>query len=295
MGQAPGDYHQKFWGGGLHVWLSYPEETSPGDSFEIEVHIVSGKFPRGNHVDEVKAKVSVLTDTVPVVLFDDTLILDTYMSNGETFTQSISVTLPIDARWFTTIQMDTVSFKQDLTNRQEAHVTLDSTQVRMSTYFDLEQQIQELQSYNTQLGQQIGELQDQLDMFQGGDSDVQELVDEYIQLRETFDELFAIHEANIEYIEAFESQMGDTISEKDEQIEELNLWVEELLEDNQRLELEVESAVAKLNEYLEVNVTSSEEGDNGEVIIDHTGRNIFLGTTVLSSLIAVALFMRLRK
>jgi hypothetical protein len=124
LGQSPGDYHTKFWGGGLHVWLSYPEEASPGDDLDIEIHIISGKFPRGNQVEEIKAKIAVLTDTSSVTLYDDTLIQNIYLPSGDTFSQSISVTLPGDARWFVTIQMDTVSYQQDMTNRQEAHVTL---------------------------------------------------------------------------------------------------------------------------------------------------------------------------
>ena len=146
-GLTPGDYHEKFWGGGLNVWVHYPEEAEPGDSITVNVYIVSGKYPRGNHVQEVKAKISVLTSTSPVVLHDSTLISNTYIQSGSFHNQSIPITLPSDARWFMSIQIDTLSFQQDQTNRQEGHVILDATQIRTSTYSDLQQQIQELQAF----------------------------------------------------------------------------------------------------------------------------------------------------
>ena len=93
-GLTPGDYNQKFWGGGLHVWLSYPNDASPGDTVNINIYILSGKFPRGNEVESIQAKISVLGATTTVVLYDNILISNMYLQSGGTFNQTISVTLP---------------------------------------------------------------------------------------------------------------------------------------------------------------------------------------------------------
>ena len=288
-GLTPGDYHEKFWGGGLNVWVHYPDEAEPGGSITVNIYIVSGKFPRGNQVEEVKAKISVLTTSSSAVLHDSTLISNTYMQSGEEYNQSIQVSLPSDARWFMTIQMDTVSYQQDMTNRQEAHVTLDATQIRVSTYSDLQAQIEELKAYNTQLGQQISQLQNQVDAIQdlGDDPD---LLSEYIELQDTFNELLELHSANVEYIENFEAQMADTVNKKDTRIGELDEQVAALTEEYQRLESELESTLSELEEYLATESTNSEP--EVEVVTDYGSRNLFIGTTLLASAIAIALYIR---
>ena len=295
LGQSPGDYHLKFWGGGLHVWLSYPEEASPGDELDIEIYIVSGKFPRGNQVEEVKARIAVLTDTSSVVLYDDTLIQNTYLPSGDTFTRSISVTLPGDARWFVTIQMDTVSYQQDMSNRQEAHVTLDTTQVRDSTYQDLDDQIDELLAYNNQLGQQITLLTEQLDSIGEGNYTGNlnsTLLEEYLDLKETYDALMAGQEDNIAMINSLEEEYTATIDEKEAYIEELEDETESLSKENARLNEEnvmlsdeKEAAMAELNELIEAQSTETP---------DNSGRSLLIVSNLVTLVAVIALFMRLR-
>jgi hypothetical protein len=286
--QSPGDYHQKFWGGGLHVWLSYPEEASPGDDLDIEIHIISGKFPRGNQVEEVKAKIAVLTDTASVTLYDDTIIQNTYLPSGDTFTQSITVTIPSDSRWFVTIQMDTVSYQQDGTNRQEAHVTLDSTQVRDSTYQDLEYQIDELQAYSNQLGQQINLLMEQMGSMEGDNQTItlnSTCLEAYAELHEAYDTLMAEQEDRNAMLAALEEELGATIEEKEAYIEELEGEIEQLSKETARLFEEKEAVEAELNEYIEAHETETP---------DNSTRNMLIVTNLVTLVAAIAIFYRLR-
>ena len=278
-----GDYHLKFWGGGLHVWLYYPEDARPGDSVNINLYIVSSKFPRGNFVGEVNAKVTVLTSSSQVTLFDQKLISDTYMQSGSTFNHTMAVSLPADARWYITVQVDSVSYQQDMTNRQEAHVTFEATKIVSSTYSDLQENIQEYQVLCNGLDQKYKELSQQLEDLQtpiSGDctqiqSDYLQLMQEYTSLTNQYNALLldnqsltsgeledALHELEGMYselqveLEATITSMEDAMLERDEYIEELEEETQFLSEENQNLVNEVES--------LEVELTQQQIADASE-------------------------------
>jgi hypothetical protein len=307
-----GDYHLKFWGGGLNFWLYYPEDASPGDSVNLNIYIVSSKFPRGNHVGEVNVKVTVLTTTSQITLFDQKLITDTHMQSGSNFNQTISVNLPSDARWYLTVQMDTVSYQQDLTNRQEAHVTLDTTKIVTSTYSELQDNILEYQALYNKLDQKYKELSQQLEDLQTpvtGDcthlqSDYLQLMQDYTSLTTQYNELLLSNqtEANgdlentmqemeqmyAELLEEFEAtiaSLDEAIHERDEYIAELEGETQALSEENQNLEDEIEVLEGELES--ELGAAEELEVIRERLSIAVTLRNI-LGLLTALSLGAVA-------
>jgi predicted RNase H-like nuclease (RuvC/YqgF family) len=271
------------------------------------VYIVSSKFPRGNHVGEVNVKVTVLTTSSQVTLFDQKLITDTYMQSGSTFNQTISVILPSDARWYLTVQMDTVSYQQDLTNRQEAHVTLDATKIVTSTYSELQDNILEYQALYNKLDQKYKELSQQLEDLQTpvtGDctqlqSDYLQLMQDYTSLTTQYNELLlsnqtgdngnlenALQEMEQMYTELHEefeatiTSLEEEIHHQEEYIEELQGETQALSEENQNLEDEIEA----LEGELESKLGNEEELEviRGRLSSAVTARNILGLLTTLS-------------
>lgn len=310
-----GDYNLKFWGGGLHVWLHYPEDTSPGDTVNFNIYIVSSKFSRGNHVGEVKFKISALVGSNQVTLYDDTLIYDTYMQLGSAYNDTISVTIPSDARWYLTLQVDTVSYEQDMTNRQEAHVTFDSTKVVTYTYNDLEQNIQEYKQLYNQLNEKYIELKQQLESIQtptNGEctqlqTDYLQLMQDYITLTNQYN-LFISNNQTIpnnqdmeelysNLIAEFEgtiTELEQNINEKEEHIAALQGETQGLHEENQNLVNELMALEEELEHYQTTHQVSEEEYDQihsrlGETI---TIRNMLGLTTLLSLLAAIAVYLK---
>lgn len=314
-----GDYHEKFWGGGLNVWVHYPEEATPGDNININVYITSSKFGRGNQVEEVNVKITCLTGGASQTLYDNKVLNYVYMPNGDTQNTSIPLSLPSDARWYITVIIDTVSYEQDWTNRQEAHVILDTTQIRSKTYNDLEQQIQELQLYSNQLGDQITQLQNQLNNLQTTpDSEIEEkyydLLNEYLELAQllnqqpsdnqgaTIDqdlinrvtELETLNSGLSEQIETLTAQLEGNDAEKNTMIDELNGNIESLTREKNDLAAELETTDAEYQQYKETHTVSSEEYDSLTNTIQQTQniRNLLAVITVLSILAAATLYMR---
>jgi hypothetical protein len=302
-----GDYHLKFWGGGLNIWLYYPEDASPGDSVNLNVYIVSSKFPRGNHVGEVYLKVTALTTSSQITLFDQKLITDTYLQSGSTFNQTISVTLPSDARWYLSVQMDTVSYQQDLTNRQEAHVTLDTTKIVTSTYSELQNNILEYQALYKTLDQKYEDLSQQLENLQTpvtGDctqlqSDYLQLMQEFTSLTTLYNELLLSNQTKADgdlqndlqemeqiyanLLEEFEAtiiNMDELIHEKDVNLAELEEETQFLLEENQKMEDEIKSLEFELES--EENAAEELEVIRGKLNSAVGLRNILALLTLLS-------------
>ena len=79
---TPGDYNLKYWGGGLNIWISYPQDASPGDTVKVNIYVLSGKYARGNYVEEVKAIISVLTNSGSATLLNQILLSDNLMPPG---------------------------------------------------------------------------------------------------------------------------------------------------------------------------------------------------------------------
>jgi len=312
-----GDYHLKFWGGGLNIWLYYPEDASPGDSVNLNVYIVSSKFPRGNHVGEVNAKVTVLTTSSQVTLFDQKLITDTYMQSGSTFNQTISVTLPPDARWFLTVQMDTVSYQQDLTNRQEAHVTLDTTKIVTSTYSELQDNILEYQALYNQLDQKYKELSQQLEDLQTpvtGDctqiqSDYLQLMQDYTSLTNQYNALLldnqtgangdlenALQEMEQMYIELLEefeatiTSMEEEIHDRDEYIGELEGETQALSQENQILVEEIEALEGELDS--DIDAKEELEFIRGRLNSAVTARNVLGFSTLMFLAATIVVYLK---
>ena len=312
------DYHQRFWGGGLNIWVNYPEEASPGDNINVNVYIESGKFSRGNQVEEVRLKLSVLTASSSSVLYDNVLLSNTYIPLGDTFNKSIPVTLPNDSRWYMTIQMDTVSYQQDGTNRQEAHVILDAIWIRASTYYDLEQQVMEIQAYSNQLDQKYNELKTQLDNLQTtqGDQlekDYLELVESYIYLVNQYNQQLSYNQTTInpdtvnallemetmyqqllQEVDAISTQLADTVSEKEAIIQMKDEEIEELHTRNQALLQEKDSIMNEFNEYQASHVVSQSEYDGLDERLEaaYSTRNSLIIITAVCIVIAIALYRK---
>ena len=319
-GLGPGDYHQKFWGGGLHVWVSYPEDASPGDTINLNVYILSGKYPRGNQIESVQAKISVLGASTTNVLYDKSLVSNSFLQSGKTLNQTIPVTLPSDARWYVSVQMDTVSYHQDNTTRIEAHVTLDCTKVRSNTYQDLEQQNQELQAYLNQVNQKISELQTKLNTIPDDEiappqQDYLELLQNYVTLSEQYSNLLqenhivtdpelsqqvnemrnAIMELE-EEIMILTSGLDEEIGSREELINALSNENQALNEDLQQQIVEKEDALESLNTYKESYTITEEEYHELKSRVNRLSstRTLTMGALLISIAAALAVYLKLR-
>ena len=307
-GLGPGDYHQKFWGGGLHIWLSYPEDASPGNTIDLNIYILSSKFPRGNQVESVQAKINVLGATSSNTLYDDTIISNTYLQSGDSINKTITVTLPSDSRWYVTAQLDTVSFQQDGTNRQEAHVTLDCTEVKTDTYESLEQQKQELEAYLNLMNQNLADLQTQLDNIPDDEigSDLQQnylqLMQDYALLSNRYNLLIQDDQATSDPdLDNPETDHDDLITQLEDEILSQEEIIQDLSIENNGLHTEInqqitekDEAIEILNIYKETHTVSQEEYEETQAKLNNTifTRNITLGALILS--IAAALFLKYR-
>jgi hypothetical protein len=316
-GITQGDYHQKFWGGGLNIWVHYPEEAIPGENLSVNVYILSSKFSRGNQVEEVSVTISCLTSSSNKILYDDTILSYVYMHNGDTLNTSIPVSLPVNARWFMTIKIDTISYEQDWSNRQEAHVILDATQIRHNTYNDLEQQILELQAYNAQLGDKISMLQNQLDNFTAiPDTQLEEdylnLLEEYLELTNllnqqisnnqtesgdqinTINELESLNQYLTEQIDYLIIQLEDKDADKEMTIIEFEDEIQRLIQENNHMLTELESTRTEYDEYKEIHTISSAEYDalSSNIHQANNTRNILAIISILSIIIAVTVYVR---
>ena len=316
-GLTQADYHQKFWGGGLNIWLNYPEDASPGETFKVNIYILSSKFARGNQVEEVKVKITCLTSSSTQVLYDNTLMSYVYMQNGETLNTSIPITLPKDARWYMTIMIDTVSYQQDYSNRQEAHVILDSTQIRTTTYNDLEKQKLELQAYIIQLDQKYSELLDKVNTIQTTpdsqlEQDYLDLVEEYLLLTDMYNQLSssdmtgtgdlvdAVHE-----LEAMNQQLMENAETFTTQLAEKEIEINEIIsnfsEERQALITEINEATADkqaiTSEYQEYKETHDVTNETFETLTTQLNQSIVIRNslaviTIISIAAAAALYMR---
>jgi hypothetical protein len=319
-GLGPGDYHQKFWGGGLHVWVSYPEDASPGDTINLNVYILSGKYPRGNQIESVQAKISVLGASTSNVLYDNTLISNSFLQSGKTLNQSIPVTLPSDARWYVTVQMDTVSYHQDNSTRMEAHVTLDCTKVRSNTYQDLERQNQELNAYLNQVNEKISEFQTQLNSIPDDEiappqQDYLELLQDYVTLSEHYSNLLQEnHTVTDPELSQQVNEMSNAIIELEEEIMILTSGLDEeigsredlinaLSNENQALDedlhqqiAEKEEAVESLNIYKETYTVTEGEFHELESRVNSLSytRTLTTGALIIAIAAAIAVYLKLR-
>jgi hypothetical protein len=304
FGLTPGDYNQKFWGGGLHVWLSYPEDASPGDTIDLNIYVLSAKFPRGNQVESVQVKISVLGATSSNTLYDDTIITNTYLQSGDSISETITVTLPSDSRWYVTAQLDTVSYEKDILNRQEAHVTLDCTEVKTDTYESLEQQNLELEEYLNMINENLANLQTQLDAIPVDEigSDLQqnylELMQDYTQLTIRYNLLTQADQTTsnpdlnnqITDLNHLIIQLEDEITSRDhflqEQTTENNLL-------NQQIN-EKEETIETLYIYKETHTVSQDDYDKIQAKLNSSifTRNIILGSIII--VIAAILFLKYR-
>ena len=319
-GLTQADYHQKFWGGGLNIWLNYPEDASPGDTFKVNIYILSSKFARGNQVEEVKVKITCLTSSSTQVLYDNTLMSYLYMQNGETLNTSIPITLPADARWYMTIMIDTVSYQQDTLNRQEAHVILDSTQIRTATYNDLEKQKLELQAYINQLDQKYSDLLDKVNTLQTTpdtqiEQDYLELLEDYLLLTDMYNQLSssnmtgtgdlvdAVHE-----LEAMNQQLTEEAEALTTQIDEKEAEINAILSDfnieRQALITEINDATAEkqaiaseYQEYKDTHTVTIETVNTLSTQLKQsiTTRNTLAVITIISITAAVLLYIRRTK
>jgi predicted nucleic acid-binding Zn-ribbon protein len=261
---TPGDYNIKYWGGGLNIWISYPQDTSPGDTVKVNIYVLSGKYSRGNYVEEVKAVISVLTSSGSATLLNQVLIANTLMPPTSDYNHTFNLHLPSDARWFMTIKMDTVSYQYDKTDRQESHVILDSTKIRMNTYDDLVSQFTELKAAYDQLSQQYTLLKNQLASIQlpnDTSNDCSVLLSNYQQLLQDYDSL------TTQYNQLLANQ-GDVPSpDTPNEIEELEQRYTELQQefDSVRFELE-NSLMAKTNQINELsNVNEQLKSERGSL------------------------------
>ena len=314
------DYHQKFWGGGLHVWVSYPEDASPGDTINLNVYILSGKYPRGNQIESVQAKISVLGASSTNVLYDKSLVSNSFLQSGKTLNQTIPVTLPSDARWYVSVQMDTVSYHQDNTTRVEAHVTLDCTKVRINTYHGLEQQNQELQAYLNQVNQKISELQTKLNTIPDDEiappqQDYLELLQNYVTLSEQYSNLLqeyhivtdpelsqqvnemskAIMELE-EEIMILTSGLDEEIGSREELINALSNENQALNEDLQQQIVEKEDALESLNTYKESYTVTEEEYHELKSRVNSfsSTRTLTIGALILAIAAAITVYLKLK-
>jgi len=319
-GLGPGDYHQKFWGGGLHVWVSYPEDASPGDTINLNVYILSGKYPRGNQIESVQAKISVLGASTSNILFDNTLISNSFLQSGKTLNQTIPVTLPSDARWYVSVQMDTVSFHQDNSTRIEAHVTLDCTKVRSNTYRDLERQNQELTAYLNQVNEQISELQSQLNSIPDDEiappqQEYLELLQNYVTLSEQYSNLLqgnhTVTDPELsnqvlemrdvilileEEIMILTSGLDDEIGSREDLINALTNENQALNEDLQQQIVEKEEAVESLDFYKESYTVTEEEFHELTSRLNSLSytRTLTIGALILAIVAAISVYLKLR-
>ena len=328
FGLDQGDYHNKIWAGGTHIWLNYPEEAKPGDNIKLNVYILSGLYARGNQVEEVKIKISSLTSTTTQTLYDNTILANEYLNYGSSRNITIPVQIPTDARWYITVQVDAISYENDMTNRKEAHTTLDTTQIRTTTYTSLQAQVQELIAYNTQLDEKYDNLKEQLNSIQTNtntqlEEEYLSLLEEYLELSGTYhqqitediivpdqDLMNALQEMEARYmelqtdLESVSENFGASIEEKDAVIHDLEVAINSLEEEQASLEnelnqinIEKDSLVDEYNEYKTSHPVTQETINTYESNLSsiRLTRNIFIITTLLGATAAIYLYLNKSK
>ena len=230
------------------------------------------------------------------------------MQLDDTFTQTLTFTLPNDARWYVSVQMDTVSFQQDGTNRQEAHVTLDCTEVKTDTYESLEQQKQELEAYLNLMNQNLADLQTQLDNIPDEEigSDLQQnylqLMQDYAMLSNRYNLLIQDDQATSDPdLDNPETDHDDLITQLEDEILSQEEIIQDLSIENNGLHTEINQQITEKDEaieilslYKETHTVSQEEYEETQAKLNNTvfTRNITLGALILS--IAAALFLKYR-
>jgi hypothetical protein len=323
-GLNQGDYHNKIWAGGTHIWLHYPEEARPGDNIAFNVYIISDLNARGNEIQEVKIKISSLTSTSTQTLYEDTLLAYEYLDYGASRNFTIPINIPSDARWYLTIQVDAISYDFGMINRGEAHTILDSTQIRSTTYSSLQAQVQELLSYNAQLDEKYDNLQEQLNNVQTStgsqlEEEYLNLLEEYLELSGTYnqqitedvttpdqDMINALQEMETKYMELQEdlesvsNTFGASIEEKDSIIHNLEETINTLEEGQVSLEKElnqINNEKDELNtEYYEYKSSHPVEQETINTYISNIvnlrlTRNILILTTLLGAAATIYLYI----
>lgn len=316
-----GDYHNKIWAGGTHIWLNYPEEAKPGANIEIKVYILSGLYARGNQVEEVKIKISSLTSTTTQTLYDNTILANQYLNYGDSRNITIPVNIPNEARWYLTVQVDAISYENDMSNRKEAHTILDTTQIRASTYTSLQSQVQELTAYITQLDEKYENLQEQLNNIQTTpdnqlEEDYLNLLEEYLELSGIYNQqiiqntttpdqdlINALQEMEARYHELqidFESvseNFGASIEEKEAIIYDLQTSINSLEEERASLENEL-NHINSEKESLEAQYDATQETINtyeSNLSSIRQTRNILIITTILGAAVAAYIYLNKSK
>jgi phage shock protein A len=262
---SPGDYNIKYWGGGLNIWISYPQDASPGDNINVNIYIESGKYPRGNYVEEAKATITVLTNSGSATLLNQVLVSNIVMPPTTDYNHTFNLQLPNDARWFMTIKMDTISYQFDKTDRQESHVILDSTKIREYTYDDMVNRFTEVKAAYDLLSQQCADLENQLASINflndtSGDCSALQLT--YQQLLQDYNSL------SNQYNSLLSNQGDDTTPDNAVDLEDLQQSNAELQQELTNVKFELESALAEkadqVNELSRVNEQLHNECDQLE-------------------------------
>lgn len=300
---TPGDYNLKYWGGGLNIWISYPQDASPGDTVKVNVYVLSGKYTRGNYVEEVKAAISVLTNSGSATLLNQILLSDNLMPPGSDYNHTFNLVLPSDARWFITIKMDTISYQIDKTDRQESHVILDSTKIRVNTYDDLVSHFTELKMAYNQLSQQYSNLENQLASIQfpnDTSGNCSALLSTFQQLLQDYDSL------TIQYNQLLASQGNGTIPDSMNDLEELQQRYTQLQQEFENVRFELENVITeRTNQIIELSGTNGQvqsererlEGELNSLNLEYDSLTARYGNIVLTrnviALMGVALIIGL--
>jgi hypothetical protein len=316
---TPGDYKLKFWAGGLRIWVSYPEEASPGETVDVEFLVLSTKFPRGNWVENVDATISVLLEgSSSSTIYDQALLKNIQMKSEEEYSQKVTVKIPSDARWYMTIAVDAVSWNPDNTTRGSANIIHDSTIIRDKSYSNLLENIQELTLSYNKLAEQYKSLQTQLaSMSVSGDcsqlqADYLVLTKRYYNLTVEYNEILssmgspvnpdlqaAFDELNVLYNELQDEKNGilselegtyeviEGLNRELEVVGELESEIERLLEENQEI----------TSEFEEYKQSTESDHDESEILKKNLQsatltRNVFIVTTLLAGIIAGLIYVK---
>jgi predicted nucleic acid-binding Zn-ribbon protein len=316
---TPGDYKLKFWAGGLRIWVSYPEEASPGETVDVDFLVLSNKFPRGNWVENVDATISVLLEgSSSSTLYDQAILKNRQMNNLEEYSQKISVKIPNDARWYMTIAVNSVSWNPDNTTSGSANVIHDSTIIRDKSYSDLNENIQELTLSYNKLAEQYKSLQTQLTTMSVS-QDCSQLQADYLMLIQRYYNLTidynailnnigapdnddleaAFDELNAQFVALQEEKAGiqgelnalhgeiDGLHEELAVIGEMESEIGRLSEENQDI----------INEFEAYKQSTESDEDEFTAIIKKLQnatliRNVFVVTTLLAITIAGLIFVK---